>query len=443
MLHIRPLRNSTVYDFAVQLMRRKILDQFMYFKRIDVVFDSGLSNEVKSFIKLHGDNKNRVTYEFSRDVKLPTGKTYDDLLRGNRAHLTAVIVQCWCEPDVVECLPEGKLLVVGGTGEDAFMLEKMLPPSSIYELNSNHIEADTRMLLHVQRVIDTKCKNIVVKSIDTDVVYLRIYYASFIDVKILCVDCTMPQKDKQKFIDCTNISHELVKDYRMNPEILLPVYALSRCDTCSYIRNISKLTLLNTFFKHYDQYVELEKLKNFPTAIEDIQAVEELICNCFSHDTRSSKSSSNVRIQQQVVSIDALRAVMAMNALKQNKKNIASTLPPTSDALLYHSLRVSRQIQIWQHALDAHIKYPELIHSGYEMVDNCLKTKWTTKRLFPRIVRYKHVVNVRVIAEDVIVGRMDCHARFIASVHLVHVRTDIQSSTEKVTLPVHLYVPND
>ncbi|CAF4002952.1 unnamed protein product, partial [Didymodactylos carnosus] len=68
----------------------------------------------------------------------------------------------------VECLPECKLLVVGGPGEDAFMLEKMLPPSSTYELNSYHIEGDTRLLLHVQHVIDTQCKNIVVKSIDAD-----------------------------------------------------------------------------------------------------------------------------------------------------------------------------------------------------------------------------------------------------------------------------------
>jgi hypothetical protein len=74
---------------------------------------------------------------------------------------------------------------------------------------------------------------------------------------------------------------------------------------------------------------------------------------------------------------------MALAALKQNKATIADTLPPTNDALFYHCLRVSRQVQIWLQAPDAIVKYPDMEQSGFQRIDGRLQIQWQSKLPLP------------------------------------------------------------
>ncbi len=109
----------------------------------------------------------------------------------------------------------------------------------ILELESNQVEADSRIILHIDQLIQNRYFNIVVKSIDSDVIILCIYYASLCGLEKLFVDATVP-KNPTKIIDCKFIHNELIDKYGVNPLHFLIVYALSGCDTCSFIRNISK-----------------------------------------------------------------------------------------------------------------------------------------------------------------------------------------------------------
>ncbi len=83
------------------------------------------------------------------------------------------------------------------------------------------------------------------------------------------------------------------------------------------------------------------------------------------------------------MSLNELRANMAMIALKQNKTSIAKSLPPTKDALFHHCLRVCRQVRIWLQAPDAYINFPDLQDSGFEMIDGRLQLKWMSKPPLP------------------------------------------------------------
>jgi len=84
-------------------------------------------------------------------------------------------------------------------------------------------------------------------------------------------------------------------------------------------------------------------------------------------------------INQKNITLNELRANMAMVAFKQNKTSIATSLPPTQDALFHHCLRVCRQIRIWLQAPDAYINYPDVQDNGFEMVDGRLQVKWISK----------------------------------------------------------------
>jgi len=48
----------------------------------------------------------------------------------------------------------------------------------IFELESNHIEADSRLITYLDHIIQSSYSYVVVKSIDTDVTILCIYSAS-------------------------------------------------------------------------------------------------------------------------------------------------------------------------------------------------------------------------------------------------------------------------
>ncbi|CAF1351034.1 unnamed protein product [Rotaria sp. Silwood1] len=124
--------------------------------------------------------------------------------------------------------------------------------------------------------------------------------------------------------------------------------------------------------------------------MSQIAAAETLFVRCFSSNRRHRQSSSlttgsrvSYQVTQTDVSINELRANMAMTALKKNSMSIAASLPPTHDSLFYHCLRVSRQVQIWLQAPDGYIKYPALEDSGYQMIDGHLQVQWTSKLPFP------------------------------------------------------------
>ncbi|CAF4815992.1 unnamed protein product [Rotaria sp. Silwood1] len=395
LLQTRPPSNYTVLDYAIFLLEKKIIIEFNYFDRIDIVFDSNRSYSIKSFIPRHKmiNEQKCVYYKLLPEHKIPTGQQFDHILRsGNRAVLAAAVVQCWQLPSVLKLLPIHKKLVVGGPNATAFYLSHDLPPEEALDLESNHDEADTRLILHLQDAALTNYKTVIVRSADTDVVFLMISYANTINLTNLVVDATV-RSGQGKYINCTMIHNDLINKYKIFPELLLVLHALTGCDTTSFFRNISKTKFFENFFADPRLYDDLEKLSVFPMVQEDIKVVERLIFNCIHHAERRSiimnnsnlisynLSNINSSIDTSFLSIDNIRAAMAISALRKGNKSIVLTLPPSSDALFHHCRRASRQYQIWRNAHIANIPYPELF--GFENINNDIKIKWTTKNPLP------------------------------------------------------------
>ncbi|CAF3343763.1 unnamed protein product, partial [Rotaria sp. Silwood2] len=297
-----------------------------------------------------------------RNSILPTGKAFQNFVISNRAIFAASIIESWKETEATNQIPSGCVLIVAGPDEKAFKLEKDEQPEDLIELE--------------------------IKSIDTDVIILCIYHVSLCGLRSLLVDATLPKK-QLKVIDCKFIHDELIDRYGVNPLIFLIVYALSGCDTCSFTRNVSKRTFMQVLFDTPNDFNNLQKLTTLPTSKDDIIAAERLFVRCFSSNRRrrqstSTASSSNNLSQIDVkdVSINQLRAIIAMVCLKKNATTIATSLPPTQDSLFYHCLRTSRQVQIWIQAPDSYIKYPDLQESGFKIIDGRVQIQWTSKLPF-------------------------------------------------------------
>jgi hypothetical protein len=274
LLHIYPRAGSNVFEHSVNLLTEHILPLFVDYTRIDIIFDSSRSRDMKAFIHRHSDkNTTQPKYDnIPRNALLQTGKAYQNFVVSNRARLAAVVAECWKEKQVIQLLPSGAVFVVAGPHETATKLERDKQPMNMIELESNQIEADSRIILHIDQLIRNTFVNIVVKSIDSDVIMLCIYYASLSGLQKLIVDATVPKKPP-KIIDCTYIHNELIDKFRVNPILLLVVYALSGCDTCSFIRNVGKRTFMQTLFDSPNDFADLEKLSGFPTSKDDVSLV--------------------------------------------------------------------------------------------------------------------------------------------------------------------------
>lgn len=265
LLHIYPRAGSNVFEHSLYLFIEHILPLFNDYSRIDIIFDSSKSRDLKSFIHRHGGkNSTQANYDkIPRNSLLQTGKAYQNFVTSNRARFAAVIVECWKETQCIQKIPSGSVIVLAGPYETATKLERDKQPIDLFELESNQIEADSRIILHIDQLIQNSFFNIVVKSIDTDIVVLCIYYASLSGLQKLFVDATVPKKPP-KIIDCTYIHNELIDTYAVNPLLFLIVYVLSGCDTCSFIRNISKRTFMQTLFDTPNDFADLKSSLFYP-----------------------------------------------------------------------------------------------------------------------------------------------------------------------------------
>ena len=194
----------------------------------------------------------------------------------------------------------------------------------LFNLESNHIEADTRLFLHVYDVQvdddDEEFEGAVIQTNDTDVILLSIAHYKMI---------TLPHYYVKKVNNCTKISTfinvktvgELLttKWNVTEPTILLTLHSISGCDTTSFIRYITKLNLFSTYLSNADQLCDLLHFGTSPSIKADsIEAAEKLVLLCYSN--KSSASQSTIATTQECSSLDFLRKEMALKYLK--KKHI-------------------------------------------------------------------------------------------------------------------------
>ncbi|CAF1382950.1 unnamed protein product [Didymodactylos carnosus] len=175
LLQHRPRKDDTITTYAKNLLQQILDKNIVMCDRIDVIFDSNQSATSKSFIKRHANQKLN-TYQLSKNTQLPfTRDEYDKFIKENRALLALQVRDAWLKMHPMISL--GKLFYVSGPNEDCYTLTKNICTKDLL-LSSNHIEFDTRVLVHIQNVSDYNLYiNIIIESADTDVLLLSIAYS--------------------------------------------------------------------------------------------------------------------------------------------------------------------------------------------------------------------------------------------------------------------------
>ncbi|CAF1012325.1 unnamed protein product [Didymodactylos carnosus] len=350
--------------YASELISRFIRIQFNHHSRIDIIFDSANSKQLKRFIERHSSHS--VQYNMNKDSILPIGEEYNKLLQSNRAVVARAVRDSWLK--LSSKIPEDNYMLVAGPDEKVYLLTANMC-AMVNELTSNHIEADTRIFLHVKHISSfNNFVQVVILASDTDIIVLAIGFASEYKIK-LYVHSSPSRKKLAKYIDCSLIAQECCDYYKFHPLILIALHALSGCDTTSFIRNISKQKIFRTFFEKPSDYFDLFDLYKLPTSSESFASAERLLIKCMNS---SLSSLDEVRTNQAITHLRSKSSEFFLNALL-----------PTTNAFQYHCKRVSVQCNIWFQSLYQNIEYPSLIGNGYVLVDDEIKVEWKSTPSMP------------------------------------------------------------
>ena len=236
--------------------------------------------------------------------------------------------------------------------------EKVLSNTSLTMPDSNHEEADTRLLLHTQHALSEGMNRIKILSNDTDVV-------------IIALGAYNKLRSSYHFDDIiiefgTNRTHCSISLKALAESLgpsrchALPfLHALTGSDTTSAFKGIGKK-------KGYDA------LKGYQ---DGEAALADLYFNLFK--TLTEDDDSFKKIQRLVILMFSRTSVLEdINELRmelyfQHTQNIEN-IPPTSNALFLHTLRCIYQLGVWSTCLNSFQNRPSPCAFGWEKADGSI-----------------------------------------------------------------------
>lgn len=295
--------------------------------RVTIVFDNyNNPNSTKSAERYRrGDCKETHTYDVSGHRKVVKFRTFLQLSENKRSLLKFLCN--YILENSIENMTQNETLIIAGGFENpdlCYSINKENGLNELQELKCNHDEADTRLILHMLYEFQVHhCNNVLVKSVDTDVLILLIYYcSSYLKNQILEEQCSLYMElghgNKKKIISISDIVQRLDDQVC---KCLLPLHVITGCDTTNSFFKIGKKTAFDVFMKNPKSFGELEKLGTAPIA-ESFDIGTKFVLALFRNKNTSIKT------------LNQLRYHFSMTSQKS-----ATELPPTDDSFQQHILR--------------------------------------------------------------------------------------------------------
>ena len=349
-------------------------------RRIDFVTDQYPDISIKN------TERNRRTAEGSLLVKITGGNQRRPqqwkkfLAHGkNKSTLIEFLLEEWSKGTYAETITHRELYVAVNddcyklTSENGIVIKELQQ-----DLVTRQEEADTRMFLHAAHAGQQGYETSVIKSPDTDVGVLAVYYSSQISGSLILATGT---GNKQRFIDVNRISQKYGENIC---EALPGLHTFTGCDSVSTFSGKGKQSAVKVILKDEGLRETMRELGQSYTVSEELmEKCEMYVCSLYG---KSGADVNDVRY-----------------ALFCQKGSESSQLPPTKDALSKHTRRANYQAAIWRRALDARpdISTPNghgwILRSGSLHIDwmdqlpapeaifelihcNCIKSKWITNQ---------------------------------------------------------------
>ena len=285
----------------------------------------------------------------SEDVAFP-GDGFKDFLSvaQNKIQLQHMIGDA-----LISHAPRNKCIVVSGAFECPTHVKCSAPNVNTDDLQSDHQEADTRLVVSVTH---SAANHVTVDTNDTDVfIVLLSNYDKFHDKNVY-----MRQYNEGK---CTvtsigDVANGLVVA-GLTPKSLPLLHSLTGCDTTSFMLGVTKKKAWSTYVTYHGL---LDGIDSTQPSGEDIVHAEEFMAKLYK-DTPCKK-------------LDELRRDCMFTTNRQEE------MPPTSDAAQFHIQRAFLQASIWSKAyIPQHgTMHNSLLYGGFTIESNTMTPVKSSKK---------------------------------------------------------------
>lgn len=217
-------------------------------------------------------------------------------------------------------------------------------------------------------------RNVRVKSPDSDVFFLLLYYATKLEnIKILFDTGT---GNKKRLINVSEMADGMSQ---VHAEALLALHAFTGCDSTSCFKGIGKLKPMKV----------IEKMVHFETQLArlgDSWAVPSDLFDALDTFTCALYGRPGIR------HVDELRYLKLNELGSEEQLNTSrnidiSTVPPCRKSLEQHIRRVNYQVAIWKHS---HVTNPDIPAAydghGWTLIEGKLEPLWYDGEALPQLV---------------------------------------------------------
>jgi hypothetical protein len=251
--------------------------------------------------------------------------------------------------------------------------------SPVPELQSSQEEADTRIILNL--LYETKSSNgdktIIVRSPDTDVLVLLVYYAVFTNC---CILFDTGVGNKRRLLSVRKILSGIGNE---TAKVLPGFHAFTGCDcTSAFVRKGKKLPykIMSQNPLFVSMFQNLESNAGY-LPVDLNQQLEQFVCAMYG--------------KQQMSDVNRARYLLFKSRYGSRVLNTSGTvggtdlslLPPCSSALLQHCKRANYQTAIWKAAEEQFPKLPAPDGNGWKTdSEGQLQITWTEGAIMPLTV---------------------------------------------------------
>ena len=347
---LKPAGVRTFQDYANDIFLPFVKHHLQSVSRLDVVWDQYLPNSLKaSTRRLRGKGIGRHVKPTTR---IPAN--WESFLgcNENKRELFNFLADCVTANDMSN---EGKYIL--STKEDRVVCTpttldiKSISPSS-------QEEADTRLFLHAKDAVNAGHVNLMISTVDTDVVVLAIALFDTIQPSELWI--SFGTGDRFRYIAIHNIANALGPKCKALPAF----HAISGCDTTSSFHQKGKKSAWDTwqlFDDVTEAFVKVWEVPSVDRIKELMPLFEQFII--FMYDKTSTCSS-----------VDEAR-----KDLFTRKGRSIDLIPPTSAALLQHVKRSAYQAgHVWGQALVSSPALPTPAEWGWSKISEEWHPLWST-----------------------------------------------------------------
>lgn len=259
----------------------------------------------------------------------------------------------------------------------------------VREWTSSQEETDSRVVLYLKHAKEMNYKYARVKSPDTDIFFIILYYAaSTPEIKVLF---DTGSGNRQRLIDITSIAQHHGSE---KCTALLACHAFSGCDTTSTFKDIGKVKPIKTMLQHNSYVTTLSKVgEEWNVSDELVDELESFTCAMYGRAQKIKKVNDfrNTRINE---------LCTKDNSLLPSKNIDMSSMPPCKRSFIQHIERVNYQVGIWKRAHIAYPTIPNAASHGWKLENDILQPLWYEGDIVPQLLAD--------MAEDVVNTDEDC-----------------------------------